>query len=216
MDLIDEMQAYVDAYKSAEGTLDELGEKATDVRSRHDELYAQRESFEQQIREHERSVAALRGQREDLKLEHAEASFSNDQKELERIARERTNLEQRINKHHKDIRAVRESLDGLSTEDLQMEAAKIYVEAGKTVDGLPFVQGDLYSATTKAKSELSRRADAIKDNLPHHSEAQRWQVDAEYRARQEGKEQARAAETARIRAKMAENERNARKVTLVK
>jgi predicted nuclease with TOPRIM domain len=193
MDLIRDMEMYVKAYKSAESTLDELAEKATDVRGRADEIYADRSSLQEELQQHERSVAALRGQREDLKLEHAEASFSNDQKELERISQERTNIEQSINRHHKDIRAVRSKLDSLSAEELELEAAKIYVEVEQAITGVPVVFGELHFATNLARNELNSRADTIKSSLPAYSDEVRKQVDSDFREQQKREEARRAA-----------------------
>ncbi len=205
MDLITDMEMYVRAYKSAEATLDELADKATDIRSRYDSLRAERESLGQEIANHERSVAALRGERESLKGEHAEASFADDRKELERIAGERTNIEQRINKHHKDIRAVREKLEALSVEELELEAATAAVEVDKCVEAVPVVFGMLNAPTNVARNELKSRASTIKGTLPAYTDAVRKQVDAEYRRKQ----QQQAATLARAEAQRIAEEQKA-------
>ncbi len=47
MDLVQDMEMYVEAYKGAEATLDGLADKATDIRGRYDSVRSERESFEQ-------------------------------------------------------------------------------------------------------------------------------------------------------------------------
>ena len=207
MELIEQMHAFVKAYKKAERTLDELDVRADDVRSRYDSIRAERESLEQKIADDNEAMTQLEQEDSEVKHELLEAVLSDDVSEQRQLKEHRKGIERRLGQHQSDIRSLREKLEALSTDSVEAEAATVAMEVERVIAEMPFIaEGELYRPTNLCRNELESRADSIKSNLPAYTDEVRRQVDTAYREQQEDRE----ARLARAEALRKEEEAKAR------
>lgn len=117
------MEDFSKRVKAAERELTNVEKSTKTLAEKDAAIRSEREALTEQITEHERTLAGLQGERNDLLGAWATATFEDDQDAMSAVQAKRAELDDSIEKAEQDIRKLRTSLESL--EDTSEAAARL-------------------------------------------------------------------------------------------